>query len=69
MITHLKIKDFALFESLELSLADGLSVFTGESGAGKSLIFDALASLFGGRCSTANIRQGKDRYSLQAVLL
>ncbi|EKJ85121.1 DNA repair protein RecN [Leptospira meyeri] len=68
MITHLKIKDFALFESLELSLADGLSVFTGESGAGKSLIFDALASLFGGRCSTANIRQGKDRYSLQAVL-
>ncbi|PJZ82568.1 DNA repair protein RecN [Leptospira meyeri] len=68
MITHLKIKDFALFESLELSLADGLTVFTGESGAGKSLIFDALASLFGGRCSTANIRQGKDRYSLQAVL-
>ncbi|PJZ85939.1 DNA repair protein RecN [Leptospira harrisiae] len=68
MITHLKIKDFALFESLELSLADGLSVFTGESGAGKSLIFDALASLFGGRCSTANIRQGKERYSLQAVL-
>ncbi|MCW7498245.1 DNA repair protein RecN [Leptospira levettii] len=68
MITHLKIKDFALFESLELSLSDGLSVFTGESGAGKSLIFDALASLFGGRCSTANIRQGKDRYSLQAVL-
>ncbi|GBF41884.1 DNA repair protein [Leptospira ellinghausenii] len=68
MITHLKIKDFALFESLELSLSEGLSVFTGESGAGKSLIFDALASLFGGRCSTANIRQGKDRYSLQAVL-
>lgn len=68
MITHLKIKDFALFESLELSLSDGLTVFTGESGAGKSLIFDALASLFGGRCSTANIRQGKDRYSLQAVL-
>ncbi|XDD48014.1 DNA repair protein RecN [Leptospira sp. WS39.C2] len=68
MITYLKIKDFALFESLELSLSDGLSVFTGESGAGKSLIFDALASLFGGRCSTANIRQGKDRYSLQAVL-
>lgn len=68
MITHLKIKDFALFESLELSLSDGLTVFTGESGAGKSLIFDALASLFGGRCSTSNIRQGKDRYSLQAVL-
>lgn len=68
MITHLKIKDFALFESLELSLSDGLTVFTGESGAGKSLIFDALASLFGGRCSTANIRQGKERYSLQAVL-
>lgn len=68
MITHLKIKDFALFESLELSLSDGLTVFTGESGAGKSLIFDALASLFGGRCSTSNIRLGKDRYSLQAVL-
>ncbi|MDF3821470.1 DNA repair protein RecN, partial [Leptospira sp. 96542] len=68
MITEFKIKDFALFESLELSLSGGLSVFTGESGAGKSLIFDAMASLFGGRCSTGNIRQGKDRYSLQAVL-
>ncbi len=65
MITCIKIRDFALFESLELSLESGLSVVTGESGAGKSLVFDALTSVFGGRCSTSNIRTGKDKYSIQ----
>ncbi len=68
MITFIKIRDFALFESLELSLESGLSVVTGESGAGKSLVFDALTSVFGGRCSTSNIRTGKDKYSIQVSI-
>jgi DNA repair protein RecN (Recombination protein N) len=68
MITHLKIRDFALLESLDLDLNSGLAVFTGESGSGKSLVFDSIASLFGGRCSTANIRTGKEKYSLQAIV-
>ncbi len=68
MISHLKIRDFALLESLDLDLKAGLAVFTGESGSGKSLVFDSIASLFGGRCSTANIRTGKDKYSLQAIV-
>ncbi len=55
-------------ESLDLDLRSGLAVFTGESGSGKSLVFDAIASLFGGRCSTANIRTGKEKYSLQAIV-
>ncbi len=68
MITHLKIRDFALLESMDLDFSSGLTVFTGESGSGKSLIFDCIASLFGGRCSTANIRTGKEKYSLQAII-
>jgi DNA repair protein RecN (Recombination protein N) len=68
MISHLKIRDFALLESLDLDLNSGLAVFTGESGSGKSLVFDSIASLLGGRCSTANIRTGKERYSIQAIV-
>jgi len=68
MISHLKIRDFALLESLDLDLHSGLAVFTGESGSGKSLVFDSIASLFGGRCSAANIRTGKEKYSLQAIV-
>ncbi|WP_411822738.1 DNA repair protein RecN [Leptospira sp. 'Mane'] len=68
MITHLKIRDFALIESLDLDFQTGLSIFTGESGSGKSLVFDAVTSLLGGRCSTSNIRTGKEKYSLQAIV-
>ncbi|TGN18500.1 DNA repair protein RecN [Leptospira idonii] len=68
MITHLKIRDFALLESLDLDIGNGLSVFTGESGSGKSLVFDAITSILGGRCSTTNIRTGKEKYSLQAIV-
>jgi len=68
MITHLKIRDFALLESLDLDLKTGLAVFTGESGSGKSLVFDSIASLLGGRCTTANIRTGKEKYSIQAII-
>ncbi|GBF49027.1 DNA repair protein [Leptospira ryugenii] len=68
MITHIQIRDFALLESVDLDFKSGLMAFTGESGAGKSLIFDSITSILGGRCSTANIRQGKDRYSIQAII-
>jgi DNA repair protein RecN (Recombination protein N) len=66
MIQSLYVKDFALFDELNLEFKKGLSVLIGESGSGKSLILDAISSLMGGRCSTSNIRQGKDRYILQA---
>jgi DNA repair protein RecN (Recombination protein N) len=67
MLKSLFLKDFALFENQEIEFSKGVTSLIGESGSGKSLILDALASILGGRCSTANIRSGKDRYSLQAV--
>ncbi|WCL47890.1 DNA repair protein RecN [Leptospira sp. GIMC2001] len=66
MLKSLYLKDFALFEEQEIRFGQGLTSLIGESGSGKSLILDAISSLMGGRCSSSNIRQGKDRYILQA---
>ncbi len=68
MITNLYIRDFALIESLEIPFQNGMTVLTGESGSGKSLVLDALSSLFGSKCGTGNIRTGKEKYFLQAML-
>jgi len=49
MLVNLKIINFALVDSLELSLENGLSVLTGETGAGKSIILDAIDLVLGGK--------------------
>ena len=61
MLTTLIIKDFAIIDALEISFDDGMSVLTGETGAGKSIIIDALNLLLGGRATTDVIRAGKDK--------
>lgn len=66
MIRELSIKNFGLIEDLHIKFQDGFHVIIGESGAGKSMLLDAISSLIGGKCSTLNIRDGKDRYSLYA---
>ncbi len=58
MLTHLQIRDFAIIDAVELELRPGLTVLTGETGAGKSIVVDALQLLAGGRagakwCATA----------------
>lgn len=60
MLTQLYVRDFAIVEQADLSLAGGLSVLTGETGAGKSLLIDALALLLGQRADTGLIRHGRD---------
>jgi DNA repair protein RecN (Recombination protein N) len=61
MLTSLQIKDLAIIETLELTLARGLTVLTGETGAGKSIVVDALQLLAGGRAGAEVVRHGAER--------
>lgn len=60
MLKELQIRNFALIEELELSFYSGFSILTGETGAGKSIIIDALGLLLGARASLEMIRTGSD---------
>ncbi len=60
MLNELQIRNFALIEELELSFYSGFSVLSGETGAGKSIIIDALSLLLGARASSEMIRTGAD---------
>ncbi len=61
MLRRLTVKNLAIVEDLEMELGPGLTVITGETGAGKSILVDALALLAGGRGSSDLIRQGASR--------
>src|SRR3954471_13855714 len=67
MLTELRIKNFAIIESLTLPLAAGFNVLSGETGAGKSIIVDALGLLLGERANADVIRTGTDRASVEGV--
>ncbi|HEY2065233.1 MAG TPA: DNA repair protein RecN [Gemmatimonadaceae bacterium] len=67
MLTELRIRNFAIIESLTLPLARGFNVLTGETGAGKSIIVGALGLLLGERASTDLIRTGADRATVEGV--
>jgi DNA repair protein RecN (Recombination protein N) len=61
MLKKLRIHDFILIEHLELHLKNGLTVITGETGAGKSILIDALGLLLGQRADSGVVRQGADQ--------
>jgi DNA repair protein RecN (Recombination protein N) len=67
MLTELRIQNFAIIQELELQPGAGLLIFTGETGAGKSIILDALLALVGGRVDSAMVRQSEERAVLEAV--
>src|SRR5436305_2907127 len=67
MLTELRIKNFAIIETLTLPLAKGFNVLSGETGAGKSIIVGALSLLLGERASADLIRTGADRASVEGV--
>ncbi|MGB9906101.1 MAG: DNA repair protein RecN [Candidatus Saccharicenans sp.] len=68
MIRYLRIKNLATIEDLELELDSGFTILTGETGAGKSIIIDALKLLLGEKASPDLIRTGKEEASIEAVL-
>ena len=61
MLNFLQIRDFAIIDSLELELRAGMTVLTGETGAGKSILVDALTLLAGGRAGAEVVRHGAER--------
>lgn len=69
MLSHLRIKNFALIDQLELDLGWGLNVLTGETGAGKSIILDAIDMVLGGKINSRVIRQGADRALIEATFV
>jgi DNA repair protein RecN (Recombination protein N) len=67
MLTQLRIRDFAIVEELELELAAGMTAITGETGAGKSILVDAISLLLGDRADSDVIRHGAERADLSAL--
>jgi DNA repair protein RecN (Recombination protein N) len=69
MLTELRISNFAVLEQLNLSIEAGFTVLTGETGAGKSLLIDAITLLIGGRAASDQIRFGEDEAHLEAAFM
>ena len=67
MLIELRIENFAIIDEIELQLGPGLTVFTGETGAGKSIIIDAVETLLGVRADTSIIRTGVENSSVEAT--
>lgn len=67
MLKELHIENFAIIQELELHFGSGLVIFTGETGAGKSIILDAIMALVGGKVDGSMVRKGADRAVLEAL--
>ncbi|MHB1125339.1 MAG: DNA repair protein RecN [Bacillota bacterium] len=69
MLHQLCIRNFALIEEVQVELGPGLNVLTGETGAGKSIVIDAVALLLGGRASADLIRQGTEKAQIDGIFI
>ena len=67
MLLQLNIKDFAIIDNLQITFGKGLNILTGETGAGKSIIVDAVKLILGDRASLEDIRSSKDEAVVEAM--
>ncbi|MCR2746053.1 DNA repair protein RecN [Limnobacter parvus] len=67
MLSSLTIQDFVIVDKLDLHFAPGMSVLSGETGAGKSILIDALSLCLGARADASQVREGCDRANITAV--
>lgn len=67
MLTHLSIRDFVIVDQVDLDFSPGFTVLTGETGAGKSILIDALSLTMGGRSDSSQVRHHCDRAEISAV--
>ena len=67
MLTHLTVENFAIIDRLELELSGGLVALTGETGAGKSIVIDAVSGVLGSRLGPDVIRTGLDQARIEAI--
>jgi DNA repair protein RecN (Recombination protein N) len=68
MLTHILIRDFAIIDRLELDLDAGMTALTGETGAGKSILVDAIGLVLGDRADSSVVRAGTDRAEISVTL-
>jgi DNA repair protein RecN (Recombination protein N) len=67
MLEEIRIQNFAIIDNIELAFASGLNVITGETGAGKSIIIDAVELLLGGKADATTVRAGSERAVVEGV--
>ena len=67
MLVELRLENYAVIDNLAVEFGHGLNLLTGETGAGKSILIDALALLLGEKASSEVIRSGSDRAVVSAV--
>jgi len=67
MIKYISIRDFAIIEHTEIEFHDGLNIITGETGAGKSIVIEAVSLALGSRADTAFVRSGRNKAIIQMV--
>lgn len=68
MLSHLHIKDFAIIDNMNVEFHEGLNIITGETGAGKSIIIEAVNLALGSRADTAFVRSGKSKAVIKLVI-
>ena len=68
MLEELRVQNFAVIDRLALSFGQGFNVITGETGAGKSILIDAVELILGGKTDSAFVRAGSDHSIIEAVI-